>query len=277
MKQLTGGTAIVTGGSRGLGPVIARALAREGMDVVVAARSGKELAAVAGALRAEGTRVTPITCDVSDPADREALIARTMELHGRLDLLVNNAGLAAVSRLHEMAPDQIDRLIDVNLRAAMQLTRAALPPLLAARRGHIVNIASVSGRIAAPYLSAYSATKFGLVGFTRALRHELRGSGVGASVIAPGFVSGVGMYVDALAGIVDAPRRPGTVTSGQVARAVLRAVRGDLPDVIVGSRGTRVLLVTDAAFPRVADRVLGWLGVPAVLRRAADARPPSRS
>ena len=136
-------------------------------------------------------------------------------------MLVANAALPASGELTSFSPDEIDRAIDVNLRAPIQLTRALMPPMVERDAGALVYISSVSGKIASPRASMYSATKFGLRGFAFSLGQDLNGSGVGVTCVFPGFVSDAGMFADAE---MDAPSGIGTSTPEEVAAAVIRGI-----------------------------------------------------
>ncbi|NWG75504.1 MAG: SDR family NAD(P)-dependent oxidoreductase [Rubrivivax sp.] len=143
--------AIVTGASRGLGVQMARALAGRGVRLVLAAQSADDLARLAEELRAGGAEAEAVPTDVSDAGARERLVARTIERFGRIDVLVNNAGVELIGALSEVPSEQIDRLFAVNVVATAQLSRAVLPHMLARRSGVIVNLASMAGKSAFPF------------------------------------------------------------------------------------------------------------------------------
>ena len=183
-QRLAGEVAIVTGASSGIGAATARELARQGATVVLAARRVDELTAQAEVIRAEGGEAVAMPTDVGDAAQVEALAERTREAFGRIDVVVNNAGVSWSRRMADTSMADVERLIGVNLLGAMLLTRAALPGMLARRHGAIVSVASVAGRVAMEPL--YSATKYGLRGFSLALRRQLTGTGVSVSLVSPG-------------------------------------------------------------------------------------------
>jgi short-subunit dehydrogenase len=197
MKIRRGDVASITGASRGIGRHIAMALGRRGMNLVFAARSQDGLDAVAEQVRtATGVTVWTLTVDLGDREQAAGLAARAEAAAGHVDLLVNNAGLESVIRPDEAALEDLGAMTDVNLLAPMVLTRTVLPGMIERGRGHVVNLASMSGLLAIAYQESYNATKFGLVGYTRALRLSAQdqGWGVSASVICPGFMAGEGMY-----------------------------------------------------------------------------------
>jgi short-subunit dehydrogenase len=176
--------AIVTGASAGIGAATARELARRGATVVLAARRADALEAQADAVRGAGGKALAIPTDVADPVQSSLLVDRTLATFGRVDVLVNNAGLGWFRPLASSPPDDAIELLEVNLLGPMLLTRAVLPGMLERRHGSIISVASLSGRVAMEPL--YSASKFGLRGFSLALRRQLAGSGVSVSVVSPG-------------------------------------------------------------------------------------------
>ncbi|MEE9277054.1 MAG: SDR family NAD(P)-dependent oxidoreductase [Dehalococcoidia bacterium] len=275
MKELSGGTAILTGASRGIGPYIARALAREGLNLVLAARSPTGLDTVAEEVRGIGVRAIPVPTDVADAQAREALLTAATDEFGAVDVLVNNAGIEKTIDYHRTDPVEIQQVIDVNLVAVMLLTRLVLPGMLQRGRGHVVNMSSLAGKVGAPYEAPYSATKFALVGFTQSLRAEYHGSGVSASVICPGFVADAGMYADMNAETgVKAPRMVGTSSPEKVAKAVVTAIKRDKPEIIVNPHGVRALLTLGEAFPSLGERLARRTGAHEMFRRTAKARFP---
>lgn len=272
--DLGGRTALVTGASRGLGRVMAERLAREGMSLALAARSLGDLEDVAAELREAGSRAVPIRADLSEGEQVRELARRAESELGGVDVLVNNAGVVGTGRYHRLDPEEIHRRVRVNLLAPMTLTRLLLPGMVDGGRGHVVNIASLAGKAGPPYVAVYGATKSGLVGFTQSLRREYRGTGVSASVICPGFVTGAGMYEDAREETgVEAPSRVGRTTPGDVADAVVRAIREDAPEIIVNSSPVRPLLAVTELSPRLGE----WVGRKLDLFRAFEDEVRARS
>ena len=181
--------ALVTGGGRGIGRAIALAFAREGAHVAVTARTGAELDAVAAEIRALGRRALAVPCDVGERAQVDEAVRRVADGLGPVEILVNNAGIAVSAKLVDTDDALWERHLRVNLTGAFLMTRAALPGMLAARWGRIINIASIAGRQGYPLVTAYTASKHGLLGLTRALAQEVVAAGVTVNAICPGYVA----------------------------------------------------------------------------------------
>jgi NAD(P)-dependent dehydrogenase (short-subunit alcohol dehydrogenase family) len=180
MTTLEGKIALVTGASRGIGAAVARTLHGRGVRVALASRSGDDLGLEGAVAR---------SCDVRRPDDLESLAAETVEQFGGINILVANAGVGAYGPFLELPPDQLENMIDVNVKGTLYAVRAALPHLLESGEADIVTLASEAGRRGLPYEAAYCASKFAQVGFTRALDHELREHGVRCTNICPGGVA----------------------------------------------------------------------------------------
>jgi NAD(P)-dependent dehydrogenase (short-subunit alcohol dehydrogenase family) len=178
--RLDGRVAMITGASRGIGAATARALAAEGVRLGLASRSGEDLGI-------DGAFGQP--CDVRDPASLEAMARATAERFGRLDILVVNAGVGAYGPFLDLPTDQLEEMIDINVKGAIYSVRAALPYLLESDAADIVTIASEAGRRGLPNEAVYCASKFAQVGLTRALDHELRERGVRCTNVCPGGVA----------------------------------------------------------------------------------------
>jgi short-subunit dehydrogenase len=276
MKDLRGGSAIVTGASRGIGPFVARALAAEGMHLVLVARSASELEQVAEEMRATGVRAIAVLADITDPAQRQAVVDAALSEFGSIDVLVNNAGLEIVRRFTEISAEDIDRILQVNLVGAVHLTHTVLPHMLTRRRGHIVNMSSMAGKAVRPFATPYTTTKYGLVGLTAGLRVELRGTGVSASVVCPSFVSDVGMHAQQEQDTgFKAPRMAGMVSPEAVAKATLRAIRNDQPEALVFGMPVRPMLALYALSPRFGEWYLRRMGLVDRVKRAVGAERAS--
>jgi NAD(P)-dependent dehydrogenase (short-subunit alcohol dehydrogenase family) len=181
--------ALVTGGGRGIGRAIALALAREGADVAVTARTATELEAVAAEVRGLGRRAVALRCDVAERTQVDAAADAAAAALGPVQILVNNAGIAVAAKLGDIDDALWARHLAVNLSGAFYMSRALLPGMLAGGWGRIVNVASIAARAGYPYIAAYAASKHGLLGLTRALAMEVVTSGVTVNAICPGYVA----------------------------------------------------------------------------------------
>jgi NAD(P)-dependent dehydrogenase (short-subunit alcohol dehydrogenase family) len=185
-KRLAGQVALVTGASRGIGRGIAEALAREGAQLALAARDEKELQKVAHGIEVAGGTARALPCDVTREEDITRTVQSAIDELRRVDLLINNAGVGVRGKVDQIAVEDWDRGFAVNLRGVFLMTRAVVPHMKKQGGGHIVNISSVAGLVANPGLSAYNATKFGLMGFSEALMLELRHDHIKVTTVCPG-------------------------------------------------------------------------------------------
>ncbi len=183
---LQGKTALITGAGRGIGAAIATTLAAEGACVVVSARTVDEIESVARSLAQPSWA---IACDVSDPGQIEHLFESATAKLGRVDILINNAGIAISSPLKSTTLDDWNRIFSVNTTSAFLCTKAFLPAMIEQGWGRVVNIASIAGKIGAPYISAYAASKHAMIGFTRAIAAEVATTGVTVNAVCPGYVN----------------------------------------------------------------------------------------
>jgi 3-oxoacyl-[acyl-carrier protein] reductase len=189
MIDLSGKSAVVTGGSRGIGRAIAIRLATQGADVAFSYR-GNEAAAkeTAAAIEALGRRAVPVQADVSDPAAADALIKAALEAFGKIDILVNNAGITRDDLIMRMSLDDWRSVLETNLFGAFYCIKAVTRPMLKAKGGRIINITSVSGQAGQIGQANYSSAKAGLIGLTKATARELASRGITSNAVAPGFV-----------------------------------------------------------------------------------------
>lgn len=257
MQELKGRTALITGASRGIGRSVAKLLAKEGMNVALAARSTDLLEELATELRGAGVRTLCVPTDVSKEADLMRLVDAVITEFGSIDVLVNNAGIEAFRPYQLIDPTDIVQTIQVNLTATLLLTRFALPHMLKAGRGHIVNMASTAGKYGPAFGAAYGASKAGMIAFTQSLRGELYKTGVSASAICPGFASEGGIYevIRERMGR-GTPWYLGSTSADAVARAVVKAIRHDRPDSVVNFPALRPVFVLAQAFPRLGEWIV---------------------
>lgn len=246
--NLGGRTALVTGASGGLGQAVARALARRGASVVLTARRAEVLEPLAAEL---GGRV--VACDL---ADRDAL-ERLVDEAGPVDVLVANAGIPGSGTLDSFSVEEIDRALDVNLRAPIVLARLLADGMAARGGGHMVFMSSLNGKLAPPGTPIYAATKFGLRGFAQSLRQDLQPLGIGVSAIFPGFIRDAGLFHDAG---VEMPAYVRTKLPDDVGRAVVEAIEKDRAEVDVAPLTMKIGTVLGRVAPDAAAIVQRRLG-----------------
>jgi 3-oxoacyl-[acyl-carrier protein] reductase len=181
--------ALVTGGSRGIGAAIVARLARDGMHVVALARNADRLAEVCAEVASAGGTAEPVVCDISDAKALAACVDSTVEKHGRLDVLVNNAGITRDGLILRMDDEDFDTVIATNLKSAFVSIRAAARPMVRAKSGRIVNITSVAGVSGNPGQANYAASKAGLIGLTKTVAKELATKNITCNAVAPGFIT----------------------------------------------------------------------------------------
>jgi short-subunit dehydrogenase len=254
------GTVLLTGASGGIGHAIARALAAKGAQLVLTGRRADLLEPLAAEL---GGRAV-----VSDLADRAA-VYRLAEEAGDCEILVANAALPASGTVDDFAVEQIDRALDVNLRAPIMLAKLLSEQMAARKRGHLVFISSLSGKASSPGASLYSATKFGMRGFALSLREDLRPHGVGVSTIYPGFIRDAGMF--AKSG-VELPRGVGTRTPEDVAKVVVKAIERNRAEGDVAPLGVRLGAAFAGIAPEFSASVARRMGSQRLAVDMADAQ-----
>jgi short-subunit dehydrogenase len=247
-KHLAGRTALLTGATGGIGHAIARALHRRGAQLILTGRRADVLEPLAQELGARSLAV-----DLEQAAEVERLIAEA----GHVDMLVANAAVPASGPLLEYSDEQIDRALKVNLRAPMVLSRHLAGPMVAQEWGQIVFISSMSGKVGNAGSSIYSATKFGLRGFGQGLRGDLVGTGVGVSVVFPGFIRDAGMFAESG---VELPGFVGTSSPEDVAEAVIVAIEHDRGELDVAPLRVKLGARFAAVAPSVSARVQRRLG-----------------
>ncbi len=255
--NLDGRRALITGATGGIGKAIARTLAGKGASLVLTGRKADVLEALAAE-----TGGTALASDLSQPDAVDRLVAEA----GDVDVLVCNAAVPGSWPLPDYTVEEIDRALTVNLRAPILLARALVPAMLARGSGHLVFISSLSGKAASPGSSIYSATKFGLRGFALGLREDLAGSGVSASLVFPGFISGEGMFAKSGAKL---PPFVGMRPPEAVARAVAKAIADDRAELSVAPLSMRAGTALSALFPGPVNTLQRKLGASKIAEEMA--------
>jgi short-subunit dehydrogenase len=223
MKLDSTASVLLTGANGGIGAAIAREIGRTGAKLLLSARRADAIAPLAKELGAQ-----VIIADLANRAD----VARLADDAANVDVIVANAALPATGNVLDFSVEEMDRALDVNLRAPMTLARIGAERMVARGRGHLVFISSISGKIASRYSTIYSATKFGMRGFALGMREDLKGTGVGVTTIYPGFIRDAGMFANTG---VELPKSVGTRSPEDVARAVLRAIDKNPSEITVAA------------------------------------------
>ena len=235
MRSFAGRRALITGAASGIGRAIAIELARQGTHCFLVDIDADRLEITAADVRTLGVKAGVESCDLTDRQQIASACERVLREWGGVDLLINNAGIAFYGRTTSMTAEQWDRLMAINLHAPIQITRELLPSMLERPDAHIVNMCSIAGLVAGGRFAAYHVSKFGLIGFTEALRAEFGRRGLGVTAVCPGPVL-TGLYEAAEAGAgskVPMPPRWASATPERVARRTLKAIRRNRRQVLI--------------------------------------------
>jgi uncharacterized protein len=262
--RIAGATVLLTGATGGIGQAIARLVAARGGQLILTGRRVEALDALAAELGARALAV-----DLSDRVQ----VDRLVDDAGAVDLLIANAALPGSGRIETFSVDELDRALEVNLRAPIVLAHALLPGMLARRNGHLLFMSSLSGKSATTGSAVYSATKFGLRGFAAGLRADLHASGVGVSTVFPGFIRDAGMFANSG---VRLPPGVGTRSPEDVARAVVEAIERNRAEVDVAPLSLRAGAAVAGLAPELAMNVARRLGSDAISREFAAAQRDKR-
>ncbi|ATL65379.1 SDR family NAD(P)-dependent oxidoreductase [Nocardia terpenica] len=255
---------LLTGATGGIGQALAEDLAARTGEIVLTGRRTDLLEPLAEKL---GGRAI-----LADLTDRDA-IEDLLRAAGEIDVLVANAALPGTGLLVDTSVDQIDRVLDVNLRAPIVMAKLAAHHMATRRRGHMVFICSLSGKTASAQSSLYNATKFGMRGFALALREDMRPHNVGVSTVFPGYISDAGMFADSGATL---PRGIGTRSPQDVARATVRAIENNLAEVDVAPLGLRLVALAGGVAPNLSAAIQRRLGNEAVTEHLAKGQRHKR-
>jgi len=249
-QELAGKSVLVTGASSGIGWETAVAFARKGARLALLARRQEKLAELARSLRPLGPEPLLLAADVRRCQDCASAVERTLAAYGRLDILVNNAGINEYRPFVKQSIESMESIIRTNVLGVLYMLRAALPPMLQQKQGHVVNIASLAGHLGVPGMAVYCASKFAIVGLTQALRTELYRTGVTLTAFCPGTVA-TPMAAEALKD----PRVARMVRAkspADVAERIVRACVRRTPEVLYGEMPGAVLKIA-RFFPRLSD------------------------
>lgn len=268
LESLSGANAILTGGSQGIGPYIARQLAAEGVNVALVARTEEKLREVALETQRPGQKMVCIPADITAPDAAADIVRRCEAQLGPIDILINNAGLENGGSFCARSTEEIDQVLLTNLRAPLVLTKEVLPGMLERGWGHIVTVASLAGKIALPYAATYSASKAALIAWGASLRVELQGTGVGCTTITPGFIAEAGMFASHG---TSAPGYLGQSRPDDVAFAVVKALKEDPAELVVSPRPFKPLQLVYTLSPNLLISVMKKLGLFDFLKRNFDA------
>jgi uncharacterized protein len=266
-SELTNKVVLITGASSGFGADTARLFAQEGCIVILAARRMDRLTALAEQIRAQGGQAITISLDVSEQSQIDKAVLTVLETFGRIDILFNNAGFGRLDWLEALDPAaDIDLQVEVNLLGLIQVTRAVLPSMLARRSGTIINMSSMAGLIPAPMYSIYAATKYGIRGFTDALRREVASFGIHVSGIYPGpAVTEFGEHSGSNSTVRKYFKPPGWIylSSAYVARRTVNLAKHPRRTLIL-PRWFRPIVIFDTLFPGLVD----WFLQVAIVKRS---------
>jgi NAD(P)-dependent dehydrogenase (short-subunit alcohol dehydrogenase family) len=227
--RFKGQVIVITGGGRGIGRATALEFAAEGATCVLAGRRMDALETAALECTSSGGKGDAVRCDVAIDDDLRGLVDYAISRHGRIDVLVNNAGVVSGGRLDEIPPEDVERMTSVNVWAPIRLAQIAVPHMRAAKAGTIVNVSSVAGRMGLPYYATYCASKYAMRGFSEALRRELAGDGIHVIAVFPGPTA-----TDLIENVEFDGLSLSIATAQQVGRAVVRGVRWHEPEVFIG-------------------------------------------
>jgi len=258
-KTLRDVTVLITGASSGIGKMTAQAMAQAGARLALVARRADRLAQVVAEIRAQGGVAEAFPCDVTTAGAMEAAVQGCIGLYGRLDILVNNAGVGFFATVEQTTVDDLDQIMTVNFKGTFHGVHAALPVMRRQGAGHIINVASTAGRRGSPYVGAYCASKFAVVGLTESLRAELLGSGIHASLVCPGatrteFLDVARRRTQRHRGVVGPAE-----SAERVADRIVKLAMRPRAEVIAQPVRRKIFLVLNLLAPGLVDRLVAKL------------------
>ncbi len=263
MTQWNDKVALITGGSAGLGRAIAAVFATHGAKVVICGRDQARLDLTGEQLRRQGGRVLTVVANIQQQHDVDALVARTIESFGQIDVLVNNVGRSSRGKLLDVSVEDFRDALDINFLTAVRMTRAVAPYVLATR-GHIVNIGSLGAKSAVRFMGAYPSSKFPLAGYSQQLRLELAPEGVHVLFVCPGPIArddSETRYAQQAADLPESAKRPGggvnvkAIPPDELARRIIRCCERRKPELVVPGKA-RLLFALAQLWPSLADRII---------------------
>ncbi len=263
--ELSGSSVLITGASGGLGQAIARSVAKKGAKVILSARRVEILEQLAHELGGE-----VLQADLEDPKAP----LKMAEAAGDVDVVVANAGLPASDPFEFYSEEDIERIMRVNLLAPTQMARVFLPKMVEKGKGHFVFVSSLSGKAATPGSSLYSATKFGLRGLSHGIRADIASSGVGVSVVCPGFIRDAGMFADAK---IELPKGVGTKTPQDVGKAVVRVIEHNIAEIDVAPITLSIGSMIASIAPEFARKINKLIGADEMARNLSEGQAKARS
>ena len=261
---------LLTGATGGIGVYISRLLAQQGAKLSLVAYPGHHLDKLSKELRNQSPKVIWFDQDLREDSGINHVITHTQEQMGPIDILINNAGIESTAPYHTLDAESIDSILRCNLRAPLFLSHQILKDMYARNEGCIINISSLAGKSGPSCQEVYAATKAGLIGFTQSLRATYRKTGVNASVICPGFVE-AGIYdrLKTQTGL-PAPKLLGPSRPERVGEAVIRAIKDDLPELIINPIPVRPLFAISTLFTRFGEWLTSLTGAHAFFDRSAE-------
>lgn len=261
VASLQGAGVLITGAAGAIGSATAKLFAERGARLALVDRDVEALQRLEAELGNETSLHKSFGVDLLNDSELEALPNRVIEEFGEIDVFVSSAGIEMVSYLNAMSVHEIDVQLAMHLRIPILLSNFFLSSMLERRRGHIVIVSSMQGKLPTGGKAPYAAAKSGSIGFANSLRRELEGTGVAVSAVMPGFVSGAGQGVRGIEGSsVKLEQIGGSVTPEQCGRAILKCVDQRLPEVMVVRGNPKVMVASNAIWPRYADRLLKRIG-----------------